>query len=576
MSRDDALRGGARALVIGLDGADVDVIHALGASRLPALHALMARGAWSRLRSVLPPATLPNWTTFLTGVDPGAHGVFDFTVRRGAEVRFAGGTVREASTIAARLDRLGMSCAVIGFPATWPPERLAHGAFVSGWDSPVAFEADRSFVWPRALGDAIGARFGPLRFGEVDEFDADRPGWHDALGARLAARVERHAALGRWLLGERRWDLFAIYFGESDTASHHLWAHHDASSPRHPLHASAEARGGLARVYEALDAAVASLLEAAGGDDVEVTIVSDHGSGGASDKVLYLNRALADAGLLSFRRGHEGASAAAWLKDRALGALGPRARERIFRVAGRALPGRVESRARFGAIDFAETRVFSDELNYFPALHVNLRGREPFGTVAPSELPALRDELERFAEQLRDPWTGARVITEIWSRDELYEGAFRTRAPDFLLELALDRGYSWNLLPSASAPRGTGPFRRLAPEEHLGRKGRSMPGSHRARGLFVAAGPRVRPVGEIDARIADATATLLARLDVRPAPELAGRVLREALARAGGRSEVRDLPPRPLAPPVAPEGAIDPSDLARTEARLRALGYVDS
>ena len=45
----------ARTLVVGLDGADLDVIAALGPSRMPHLHAAMARGAWSRLRSVLPP-----------------------------------------------------------------------------------------------------------------------------------------------------------------------------------------------------------------------------------------------------------------------------------------------------------------------------------------------------------------------------------------------------------------------------------------------------------------------------------------------------------------------------------------
>lgn len=555
-----------RALVIGLDGADVDVVASLGAERLPHLHALMARGAWARLRSVMPPATLPNWTTFLTGVDPGAHGVFDFTVREGKDVRFAGGTVREAPTIAARLDRLGLACAVLGFPATWPPERLEHGAFVSGWDSPVAFEADRSFAWPPSLWSEIQNRFGAIRWGDVDEFAAERAGWHERLPEELRARVEERVALGCWLLGERRWDLFAIYFGESDTAAHHLWAHHDPSSPRHPAGASPRAKEGLTRVYEALDAAVGALVAAAGAD-AEITVVSDHGSGGASDKVLYLNRALAEAGLLAFRPGHEGPSAAARLKDLGLGVLGPRARDLVFRAAGRALPGRLESRARFGAIDFARTRAFSDELNYFPAIHFNLRGREPEGMVEPREVPELRARVEALADALRDPWTGERVIANVWSRDELYRGPWVHRAPDLLLELALDRGHSWNLLPSASAPPGTGPFRRLEPREHLGRKGRSLPGSHRARGLFVAAGPRVRPVGEVDARIADATATLLARLDVRPGPELAGRVLREVL--------VRSATPQRALPSVERTAAGEAGDLARTEARLRALGYVD-
>ena len=65
-----------KALVLGLDGLDLGLVQQFGAERLPNLHSLMSRGAFAALQSVQPPATLPNWTTFLTGVDPGRHGVF--------------------------------------------------------------------------------------------------------------------------------------------------------------------------------------------------------------------------------------------------------------------------------------------------------------------------------------------------------------------------------------------------------------------------------------------------------------------------------------------------------------------
>lgn len=552
----------ARAIVIGLDGADVDVMNGLGPAQLPNLFGLIERGAWARLESVQPPATLPNWTTFLTGLDPGTHGVFDFTLREGYRVRFSAGTVREAPTVAARLDRLGLRCAVAGFPATWPPEPLENGVFLSGWDSPVAFEADASFVWPPVLHDAIVKRFGERRFDDVDEFDADAPGWHAALPGALERRIARKAELARWLLAREQWDLFAFYFGESDTASHHLWAHHDPGSPRHPAGCLDEERDGLARVYRALDRSVGELVEAAG-EHAEVTIVSDHGSGGASDRVLYLNRALAEAGLLRFVPGSPLGALASRAKDVALTRLPSAARERLFRLAGRALPGLVESRARFGAIDFSDTRAFSDELNYFPSVSFNVRGREPNGQVDPRDVEALRAEVTDALLALRDPWSGAPVVAKVWPRESLYRGPHVERAPDLLLELHLVDGYSVNLMPSASAPPGTGAWRRLAPEEHLGRKGRSLAGSHRPRGLYVAAGPRVRPVGEIRARMADATATLLARLDLDPGA-LHGRVLREAIRRGDRR-----------ALPEADAPRTDRGDPTKLEARLRALGYID-
>lgn len=559
----------ARHLVIGLDGADLDVVRELGRARLPALHAAMDRGAHAHLESVQPPATLPNWTTFLTGVDPGVHGVFDFTTRRGYSVRFTAGTVREAPTIAARLDRLGLACACIGFPATWPPEELAHGVFVSGWDAPVAFEADRSFVWPSSLYDQIVDRFGTPRFDDVDELRADEPGWHARLPDALVARTERKADLAEWLIERRRWDLFAVYFGESDTASHHLWSLCDESSPRHPPGTAARARDGLARVYEALDAAVGRLVEAAGGDRVELTIVSDHGSGGSSDKVLYLNRALADAGLCTLREGSAVSALSSALKRAALGGLPPRLRERLFRAGGAVLPSLLESRARFSAIDFDHTRAFSEELNYFPSVCLNVAGREPRGTVPPADVPRVRREVESALRAIRDPWTSAPVVREVWPREEIFSGPHVERAPDLLLELELDGDYSYALMPTASAPAGTGPWRKLDRDEHLGKKGRSLPGAHRPRGLYVAAGPRVAKAGQIDARIADATATLLARMDIAIPADAAGRVLFEILTDGASTERSRALPA--ARPPRAPAARDD----ARVIDRLRALGYVD-
>lgn len=553
----------ARHLVLGLDGADLSLVRALGAETMPALHALMERGACAHQRSVMPPATLPNWTTFLTGVDPGRHGVFDFTLREGESVRFVGGTVREAPTLFARLDALGLRCAVLFFPATYPPERLEHGIFVSGWDSPVAFAADASFVHPSALHGEIERRFGPIRFDDVDEFDAERPGWHAHLPIALERRIARKVELARWLLAREQWDVFALYLGELDTASHHLYAHHDPRSPRHP--GSDAPTDGLRRVHRAVDAAVATLVEAAGGDSVELTVVSDHGSGGSSDTLLHINRALERAGLLRFRAPSPVGRGLSLAKDLALTRLPASLRERVFRFAGNLLPSWLESRNRFGSIDFSGTRAFSDELNYFPAIHLNLVGREPHGTVRPEEAEVVRRAVEQAMRALRDPYTGAPVVRAVHTRESLYRGEFVTRAPDLVLELELDRDYSYGVAPS----RGPGPvFERLEPRDHVGRKGRSLPGSHRDRGLFVAAGPSIAPVGEIDCDIADASATLLGRLGVAVPPEARGRVLFEILAEA-------DAGMPTALPEIGDARVRGTHDEAAIERRLRALGYVE-
>lgn len=581
---------GTRALILGLDGADLGVIETLGSARLPNLFAAMKRGAYAAQQSVMPPATLPNWATFLTGVDPGTHGVFDFTTRTGYHVRFTAGSVREAPTLFSKLDALGLRTACLFFPGTFPPERLQHGVFVSGWDAPVAFAADASFVWPRALHDELTQRFGAQTFDDVDEFHADAPGFHRKLADALVVRIQKRAELAKHLLQKQKWDVFAVYFGETDTASHHLWSLWDTRSPRHPAGTPLATQEGFARVYEAADRALGTLLHAAGGangaQSVELTIVSDHGSGGSSDKVLYLNRVLEKAGLLRMHaRTGSGAALAGKLKNAALRGLPPRARELIFRAAGTLLPSWLESRVRFAAIDFRQTFAFSDELNYLPAIHYNLRGREPKGQLEPRDVPKAKRAIEEALLALRDPWTGDPVVRAVHAREDLYKGPYVDRAPDLLLELHLDQtGYSYNAMPSAEAKAGE-LFRKLEPHEHLGRKGRSLAGSHRDHGVFVACGPRVLPVGRLDpevpTHIADASATVLARLDVEPVLHASGRVL--PILRApdpstltipvSGPTPAHASKPAHLNAPTRSENIA--GDERRVAERLRNLGYIE-
>ena len=173
----------------------------------------------------------------------------------------------------------------------------------------------------------------------------------------------------------------------------------------------------------------------------------------------------------------------------------------------------------------------------------------------------------------RDPWTGKPVFADVIPREELFEGPHLGRAPDLLLDLHLDDGYSYNLMPSepsagASAQPGNSPFRKLAGHEKLGNKGRSLPGSHRSHGFMALAGPGVRPAGQLDAHIADLSATLLCRLGLSVPSSFKGRVLWEAL-RNDRDTHARLLPE---AGPVVPHAS---QNQGLIESRLRALGYIE-
>ncbi|MGH3114213.1 MAG: alkaline phosphatase family protein, partial [Gaiellaceae bacterium] len=69
-----------RVLCLGLDGADYDLVRELlGQGRLPTLARLSSEGTFGPLRSTIPAFTPTAWSSFLTGLNPAAHGIFAFT-----------------------------------------------------------------------------------------------------------------------------------------------------------------------------------------------------------------------------------------------------------------------------------------------------------------------------------------------------------------------------------------------------------------------------------------------------------------------------------------------------------------
>ena len=252
---------------------------------------------------------------------------------------------------------------------------------------------------------------------ELDEA-ALSEGWHERAIAFLLERIARKRDFAlealaqlRAAAGGARPSLACIIFSESDTVAHHYWRDHDPGSPRHDPSASAARRGAVTAVYEALDAACGE-LRAAFGEDALCTVVSDHGSGGASRRVVHLNRRLAECGLLT-RLGNGGTSLDALARrarDLALRALPPWLAEQVFRRA-RGAAARLESAARFGGFDWRATRAFSEETNTQPGVWINLRGREAAGCVEPADYERVRgeviDALLRLEAPRRRPRGGA-------------------------------------------------------------------------------------------------------------------------------------------------------------------------
>jgi predicted AlkP superfamily phosphohydrolase/phosphomutase len=71
-----------RVLVLGLDGLSPDLAEPmLAQGGLPALARIRAAGGYGRVATTFPAQTPVAWSSFVTGTNPGGHGIFDFLRR---------------------------------------------------------------------------------------------------------------------------------------------------------------------------------------------------------------------------------------------------------------------------------------------------------------------------------------------------------------------------------------------------------------------------------------------------------------------------------------------------------------
>lgn len=521
-----------RLLIIGLDGATFDLIDPWSAQgKLPHIAALMSRGLRADLESTIPPVTFPAWSSFMTGKNPGKHGIFDFTRRRPGsyDLEFVGSRSRKGPTLWRLLSDGGRRVGAMALPTTYPPEAV-NGFMISGFDSPVCTGTDPSFVYPRSLFAELKEQVGQYKITDFQQFRVGKR-WHAKALSKIRETLERKATIAAYLLKKEPWDCFMVLFGESDTVCHHFWIFHDPGSPRRLGKFREEFKEAILSVYQKLDAIVGQLIDQAH-PKTAVMLLSDHGFGGAGDKVVYLNRWLEREGFLKFR---EGARAGAWgasvLRAMGLKLLPLRVQESLFRKKPQ-VANVLLSQTQLGAIDWSRTRAFSTEMNTFPAIWVNLRGREVRGIVAQGrEYEKLREELIAALHRFLNPETGQRVVARAHRREELYHGPCMDQAPDLVLELGLDNGYTYTCLSSHGQRDGEA-IRVLRKDERAGAKGQSMNGSHRRRGILLFSNGHGSPGGRLGTlSIMDLAPTILQFLGLPVPDDMDGRVIPEIAQR---------------------------------------------
>ena len=472
-----------RTLFIGLDGATFTVLNDLikdkgaeGGPVMPFMASIFAKGSRAKLQSTPNPLTPPAWVSMMTGRGPGHHGVYDFirAEERGDDVFFTLSDSRDCrvETIWSIASRQGKKVAALNFPFTAPPPKDLNGVMVPGF---VPWRHLRRNSFPETLYDRLKAipgfnvqelawDFEQEKQSGNELSDSDREEW---VSYHLP-REKQWFKVAEHLMREEAPDLMAVLFDGVDKLQHQAWPYVDpAMQTAEPTAFHKRMRELSLGYFRQLDGFIEQLVKAAG-PDVQVFMSSDHGFT-ASTEIVRINAYLAEKGYVHFRELPPGDA------------------------------GQRRDNSYFAYLDWHKTIAYCRT----PSCNgITIRvARNPGETgIAPSEYEAVRKRLIRDLEDLKDPETGERIITEIHKREDVFPGAAMDSAPDLQLVLR-DFGFVSvrNVLPVVEK--------------------RNYPiGTHHPDGVFFACGPGIETGKLLGKRhITDVAATLLYSLGL-PVP----------------------------------------------------------
>lgn len=552
----------SRVMVIGLDGATLDLIGPWArAGHLPVLADLMEKGGYGRLRSVLPVVSAAAWSTFMTGTNPGKHGVFDFTYREPGSYKLRPVTRGhiQGPSLWKLLSEQGRCVGVMNVPMTYPPERV-NGFLVSGLGTPDF----KNFTYPPGLSDQLlerGYRVNRRVYYPWNNEEAYLSDTYEITESLTASALR--------LLSEESWDFSMVVYRGTDNIAHGFWRHMDPSHPDHDPIESPRYQDVILDYYRRIDDCLDRLIAAAG-PETTVFIVSDHGSGPLY-KDVFLNEWLRKEGYLVSRSipplrqflsrvGLTRSNVSRLLRRARLG--------RVERMIKDLLGDRIDLLPRVGWADFSEgidwsrTRAYS--FGYQGQIYVNLVGREPQGIVAPGdEYGALLDELCQALRELVDPADGQPVVDSIDRAEDIYQGPNLADAPDLVVTMR-DLAYITRL----------GYEFGNRPGEVFGPSRIHESGGHRLDGVIIAAGPGIDNAAEERpmAWLGDVAPTILHMLGHAVPESVDGQVLQGWLSKSLADRPVSTYKRSPSE--LAEEDGLSESEEEEILDRLSDLGYL--
>ncbi|HEY3320423.1 MAG TPA: alkaline phosphatase family protein [Planctomycetota bacterium] len=535
-----------KVLILALDSVCWELLLPLvNSGVMPALGAFLNKAHYGILESTLPPHTAPAWTTFLTGQDPGRHGVLNFVHYDpiGHKFQFNDSSAQREMNFLTRLTNQGTTCGSIFLPRSYPPYPLKGGYIVSGFETP---NTDVRFTEPEELRDEVLDVSPGLHFNFEEDWADDRSekGFEGNIDRAIAA-IDLLERLAIHFQRERPTDLQVAYLQATDILFHKAWKWCDpATSSASPTRRD-QVHKFFRRVDQMLgrvfclhtDSRTSQRFKPGVDERTLRVLVSDHGHGPSRGRI-YMNNLLRDWGFLK-PLGH--------LRNMS---------HRIKLLTMNAATRRARSRELL--LDWSRTKAYLAHAAIYGFVYVNLKGREPEGSVAPEQYESVRQELiDKFLSE-KIPGTTEPLFTKVYKGEEVFARKQELNLPDLVVVPA--DGFFPRQKLTSSAPVKPAP--------------NSPGGVHRTDGVYAMQGTGITPSQGLSARanIADIAPTILAAMGASIPSSMSGRPMLHLFSDPPQiRIDVESASPEhPQTSPV-----YNQEEQQAVEKRLADLGYLE-
>jgi predicted AlkP superfamily phosphohydrolase/phosphomutase len=263
-----------RVIIIGFDGLEPTMVRKWVAEGiLPTFAKLTDEGAFGDLITVLPPSSASAWTSAVTGVNPGKHGIYGFLKTTGGDAGaapvFNTSRDRGFAPVWEILGAYGRKSYIMNIPLSSPADSL-NGLMIAGF--PHASDDERSYYWPESLKKILGDY----------SFDAFRVTCAKNREEKFLTKMQtisaRRLDLGLELHEQGGWDLYWLVFTFPDRYQHYLWKYMDENHPMYDPINGPVYKDEVRNAYVQADNYLAEFMRRMKPDDLLV-VMSDHGFG---------------------------------------------------------------------------------------------------------------------------------------------------------------------------------------------------------------------------------------------------------------------------------------------------------